>query len=146
MNTIFPKRLGALGFTSLILGSSLQANQLNEFSVFQPTKGISANIYIDNSSVMIEPSNTKAITLKTIKPEYLKRYADKLYQIKDIDLDGTIDIATLDRVNQEGTRFCYKVYSYQLSSQQYSLTPSYTECHSASGTVVYATSANIATK
>jgi len=139
MNTLLQYTLGV---ASLFAVSTLHANQINEFSVFQPVNGISANIYInivnDGAKVIVQSSSTKATVLNNIKPEYIKRYSNKLYKIGDVDHNGTVDIATLDRVDHSSTRFCYKVYSYQPQTRSYSNQPTYTECDSKAGTVTYA--------
>ena len=149
MNTLLQKTLrNALGAASLFAISTLHANQVNEFSVFQPVNGISANIYINvvnnNARVVVQSSSTKATVLNNIKPEYITRYANKLYKIGDVDHNGTVDIATLDRVDHSSTRFCYKVYSYRPQSRSYSSQPTYTECDSKAGTVTYAINSDIA--
>ncbi len=126
-----------LSVTALFFLPFSYANQVTEFSVFQPISGISANIYIDKSRVMVQSTGATTTVLKSIKLEYLKHYSNKLYKISDVDHNGTVDIATLDRVDQSATRFCYKVYSYQLASRKFGTRPTHTECDSAAGTVVY---------
>lgn len=145
MNTLLQY---SLGVASLFVVSTLHADQVNEFSVFQPVNGISANIYINlannGAEVMVQSSNTKVTMLNSIKPEHLKRYSNKLYKIGDVDQNGTVDIATLDRVDHSATRFCYKVYSYHPQTRSYSNQPIYTECDSKAGTVTYAINSDIA--
>ncbi len=132
--------------TTLLASPLSYADQLNEFSVFQPIDGISANIYIEHSKVIVQSSGTNATALKNIRAEYLTRYANQLYKIGDVDHNGTVDIATLDSVDRASTRFCYKVYSYQPSSRTFGTEPTHTECSSAAGTVVYATHSAFASK
>ncbi|MEE9352534.1 MAG: hypothetical protein V3U78_09755 [Thiotrichaceae bacterium] len=133
-----------LGVITLVALPLLHADQVNSFSVFQPINGISANIYIDNAKVMVQSTGAKTTVLKNIRPDYLKNYSEQLYKIGDVDHNGTVDIATLDTVDRAATRFCYKVYSYQLGSRQFSSRPTHTSCDSKAGTVVYATGSAVA--
>lgn len=114
------------------------ANQITEFSVFQPVNGISTNVFIERNQVVVQTSGQPGIRLKQINPALLYRYADRLYKIDDANHDGVIDVAVLDGVNTAQKRFCYKVYSYVQRSRQFDNTPSYTECTSNAGTVLYA--------
>ncbi len=145
MNTLLQY---SLGVASVFVLSTLHADQVNEFSVFQPVNGISANIYItianNDAKVMVQSSNTKITVLDSIKLEYLQRYSNKLYKINDVDHNGIVDIATLDRVDHSATRFCYNVYSYRPQTRNYSNQPIYTECDSTAGTVTYAINSDIA--
>jgi len=136
---------GLAAFT--LYSTTTLANQVTDFSVFQPVSGVSANIYIEKNSVVVHTTGKPSTRLNAIKPQYLSHYADQLYKISDIDRNGTLDIAVLDVVDSSATRFCYKVYSYIKRSSQFSNKPSYTQCKSAAGTVIYATNEfNIASK
>ena len=146
MKTHITALLTCTTLLTTLLASSLSADQVNEFSVFQPIDGISANIYIEHSKVIVQSSGTNATALKNIRAEYLTKYANQLYKIADVDHNGTVDIATLDSVDRASTRFCYKVYSYQPSSRTFGTEPTHTECSSAAGTVVYATHSAFASK
>ncbi len=125
--------------TALALLPASYASQLNEFSVFQPVNGVSANIYVEQDTIVVHATGSRSTPLNTIRPEYLKRYSSRLYKIHDVDKNGTVDIAVLNNVDTSATRFCYKVYSYQPQSHQFSRQARYTQCHSPAGTVTYAT-------
>ena len=126
------------GIATLIALPLLYADQVTDFSVFQPVQGISANIYIDNARIMVQSSGTKTTMLKKIKPEYLHKYSTLLYKIGDVDHNGTVDISTLDNVDKAATRFCYQVFSYHKASRKFNTKSYHTLCQSAAGNVVYA--------
>jgi len=126
-----------LACATLLAPPLSSANQVTDFSVFQPINGISANIYIEHSRVMVQSTGAGVTALKNIKAEYLSQYSDRLYKIGDVDHNGTVDIATLDRVDRAATRFCYNVYSYHLGTRKFATQPTHRECSSAAGTVVY---------
>lgn len=126
----------ALAASSFCFHSTLNANKLAEFSVFQPVDGVSANVYISQNNIVIHPSGNKAPKFIQVDPHYLDKYSDLVYKIKDMDQDGSIDVAKLDSVNLSSTRFCYQVYSFDKSDGNFSSRPISTECELRAAPVI----------
>ncbi|HHL18399.1 MAG TPA: hypothetical protein ENJ33_01540 [Thiothrix sp.] len=108
-----------LFFSLLTASSTLIADQTSEMSIFQPIKNISANIYIDQSKLIIKTDKQHPTSLVNIKPDYVTLYPNQLYILNDKNRDGVIEVSALRSVNASLNEFCYSVYNYNLDTQVY---------------------------
>lgn len=108
-----------LFFSLLAASSTLIADQTSEMSVFQPTKNISANIYMNQSKLIIKTDKQYPTSLVNIKPDYVTLYPNQLYILNDNNRDGVIEVSALRSVNASLNEFCYSVYKYNLDTQLY---------------------------
>lgn len=113
-------------FALLTTSTALIADQTSDLSVFQPTKDVLANIYMDNNQLIIKTEqednadDTDLVApLALIKDDYITLYPHQLYMLNDSDNDGMIEISALKSVNASLNEFCYSVYNYNLSTQLY---------------------------
>ncbi len=108
-----------LFFSLLAASSTLIADQTSEMSVFQPTKNIFANIYMNQSKLIIKTNKQHPTSLVNIKPDYVTLYPNQLYILNDNNHDGVIEVSALRSVNTSLNEFCYSVYNYNLATQLY---------------------------
>jgi len=108
-----------LFFSLLATSSTLMADQTSEVSVFQPTKNVSANIYLNQSKLVIKTDKQQPSSLANIKTDYITLYPNQLYILSDNNRDGVIEISALRSVNASLNEFCYSVYNYNLDTQLY---------------------------
>ncbi len=108
-----------LFFSLLTASNTLIADQTSEMSIFQPTKNVSANIYINQSKLVIKTNKQHPASLVNIKTDYVTLYPNQLYILNDNNHDGLIEVSALRSVNASLNEFCYSVYNYNLDTQLY---------------------------
>ncbi len=117
-----------VAFSTLLTFNAATADQLSDFSVFQPTDGVVANIYVSQKNLVIKTNRLAPVPLVSIKNGYLNKYPDQLYMLNDINNDGVIEVAALKSVNTSLNEFCYSVYSYNTKSLRYENNSSLISC------------------
>ena len=115
-------------FATLLAFSPSTADQLSDFSVFQPTSGIVANIYVSQRNLVIKTNHLAPVPLTKINNGYLNKYPNQLYMLNDTNNDGIIEVAALKSVNTELNEFCYSIYSYNTKSLRYENSSSLISC------------------
>ena len=117
-----------VAFSTLLTFSAAAADQLSDFSVFQPTSGVVANIYVSQKNLVIKTNLLAPVPLAKINNGYLNKYPDQLYMLNDTNNDGIIEVAALKSVNTDLNEFCYSVYSYNTKSLRYENSASLISC------------------
>jgi hypothetical protein len=134
-----------LFFSLLAASSTLIADQTSEMSIFQPTKNVSANIYMNHSKLIIKTDKQHPASLVNIKPDYVTLYPNQLYILNDTNRDGVIEVSALRSVNASLNEFCYSVYNYNLDTQLYENNAALISCQKGMPEQAVSNNINIAT-
>lgn len=112
-------RLLSAFFVLFSTSSTVIADQTSDVSVFQPAKDVLANIYIEQSELILKTDEQELSSLAKIRGDYLTLYPNQLYILNDSDDDGMIEISALKSVNAPLNEFCYSVYNYNTDTKLY---------------------------
>ncbi|PID50397.1 MAG: hypothetical protein CR991_01745 [Proteobacteria bacterium] len=100
-----------------------------KFMVKNGINGIRAQVYLLETSIMVQVANQPPITLETIYPPLYRGWSSQYIKVRDFDRDGLTDLAILQSVGHGGYNRCYAIYRYNPATGQFRSKKSFDRCN-----------------